>query len=290
MRSFTASALVGVILSPVLLTHPVTSPAAPENILANDNRAAAGVLRDGVLTLLLEVRQGIWHPDGEDNPGVETLALAEEGRAPQIPGPLIRVPEGTEIHLTIRNPLPNTLLNIRGLYSRPVPVEGSPDSILHVPARGEREVRFKAGAAGTYTYWARTDTLTRAPFDTTAAQLFGALVVDPRGAAPKQDRILVLSGFVYTAGAAPGGRAPVVWHINGRSWPHTERLSYTVGDSVRFRVVNATPAVHPIHLHGFYFRVDSRGNGARDSIYAPGARPLEFTDRLVGAGTISVTW
>jgi FtsP/CotA-like multicopper oxidase with cupredoxin domain len=290
MRPFTASVLVGAILSPVLLSHPATSPAAPENIVANDNRTPAGVLRDGVLTLRLEMRQGIWHPDGEANPGVETWALAEEGRPPQIPGPLIRVPEGTEIHATIRNSLANSPLSLRGFYSRPAPAGGSPDSIVRIPAGEVRELRFKAGVSGTYNYWARTDTLTRAAFDTTAAQLFGALVIDPRGAQPNRDRILVLGGFVYAAGTPPGGRPPVVWHINGRSWPHTDRLSYTVGDSVHFRVINATPVVHPIHLHGFYFRVDSRGNGARDSVYAPGERPWEFTDRLAGAGTISLTW
>ena len=44
--------------------------------------------------------------------------------------------------------------------------------------------------------------------------------------------------------------------INGRSWPYTERIEATVGDSVRWRVINATARPHPMHLHGFYFRID----------------------------------
>jgi FtsP/CotA-like multicopper oxidase with cupredoxin domain len=30
---------------------------------------------------------------------------------------------------------------------------------------------------------------------------------------------------------------------------------------VRYRVINASTAVHPMHLHGFYFDVNSRGDG-----------------------------
>ena len=37
---------------------------------------------------------------------MKVYAFAEEGGPLQVPGPLIRVPEGTEIHLTIRNQLP----------------------------------------------------------------------------------------------------------------------------------------------------------------------------------------
>ena len=47
--------------------------------------------------------------------------------------------------------------------------------------------------------------------------------------------------------------------INGLSWPHTERLTYTQGDSVHWRVVNFTEIDHPMHLHGFYFRLDVEG-------------------------------
>ena len=58
--------------------------------------------------------------------------------------------------------------------------------------------------------------------------------------------------------------------INGQSWPHTERLAYTVGDTVRIRVINAGGAVHPMHLHGFYFNVDSRGDERTDGVFARG--------------------
>ena len=61
--------------------------------------------------------------------------------------------------------------------------------------------------------------------------------------------------------------------INGRSWPHTERLDFAQGDSVHWRVVNLTGVDHPMHLHGFYFRVD--GEGRRRSRTRPTRRPTD---------------
>src|SRR5262249_23755858 len=49
--------------------------------------------------------------------------------------------------------------------------------------------------------------------------------------------------------------------INGRSWPHTERQLLTVGDTARWRVINGTVRAHPMHLHGFYFRIEDAGDG-----------------------------
>ena len=39
--------------------------------------------------------------------------------------------------------------------------------------------------------------------------------------------------------------------------------------SVRWRVVNASTDVHPMHLHGFYFRVRRRGDGKTDTNGTP---------------------
>jgi FtsP/CotA-like multicopper oxidase with cupredoxin domain len=79
--------------------------------------------------------------------------------------------------------------------------------------------------------------------------------------------------------------------INGRSWPHTERLSYKVGDTVRMRLINASGTVHPMHLHGFYFNVDSRGDERADTVFASGtSRRMVVTERLGPGRTFSLTW
>src|SRR5687768_11619487 len=53
----------------------------------NDNRVAAGTLRDGALDISLEVTRAMWHPDGDSLPGLPVEAFAEAGRAPSAPGP-----------------------------------------------------------------------------------------------------------------------------------------------------------------------------------------------------------
>jgi hypothetical protein len=80
--------------------------------------------------------------------------------------------------------------------------------------------------------------------------------------------------------------------LNGRSWPYTERLRYTLGDSVRWRIVNVSFQPHPMHLHGFFFRVDSHGIAriGTDSLYTPEQRRMAVTE-VVGIGeTASIVW
>ena len=261
--------------------------ATPESILINDNRTAAGTLSDGVLTIRLDARVGEWHPDTDTTPGVQVKAFAVEGGKLQIPAPLIRVTEGTEVRAVIRNSLSDPLV-VHGLYTRPGPATAEDP-----PAIGPgqtREIRFVAGAPGTYFYWAAPDAKTPLPQRLARdSQLSGAFVVDPRDAPRTPDRILVM-GFWGRLGL-PGTDGPLRFVMNGRSWPHTERLSYQVGDTVRMRLINAGANVHPMHLHGFYFRVDSRGDERADTVFASTSSPrMVVTERLTPGRTFSLTW
>ncbi len=264
---------------------PVGPSAVPE-VAFNDNRQPAGTLTDGVLELQLEVQTGLWHVLGADQPGAEILAFAESGKNPEIPGPLIRVPLGTEIHVAVTNPL-DTALVVHGLWER----RGAPMDSLLVPAGTTRDVRFTADVEGTYFYWGTT---TGAPLDERAfedAQLSGALVIDPVGTGEINDRVMVIGLFTDTK--LPDGQ-PDVWRefltINGRPWPHTERLTYDMGDSIRWRLINATMVVHPMHLHGFYYRVDARGDIARDTTYWSQQQRMAVTERLEPGNTMSMVW
>jgi FtsP/CotA-like multicopper oxidase with cupredoxin domain len=267
-----------------------STPAALERIALNDNRLPGGILSEGVLAIRLEARTGQWFPDGDDKPGVVVKAFGLEGGPLQVPGPLLRVQEGSEVRALIRNRLAGETLTIHGLYSRPGGAQGAGDTIV-IPAGGTREIIFVAGRPGTYYYWGATGAATllttRLPGDT---QLSGAIVVDPRGGAPAPDRILVISN--WNNDAAVGSAERRFRHaINGRSWPHTERLSYAVGATVRMRLINTGAAVHPMHLHGFYFNVDSRGDEREDIVFPAGSsRRLVVTERLASGRTFALTW
>jgi Putative multicopper oxidases len=78
--------------------------------------------------------------------------------------------------------------------------------------------------------------------------------------------------------------------INGKAWPHTETLNLTLGDSVRWRLINPSANSHPMHLHGFYFSVESRGDGRQDTAYAPAMRPLAVTELILPGSTMSMRW
>ena len=241
----------------------------------NDNRRAAGSMKDGVVTLRLVMREATWFPDGPGGCALRVHAFAEEGKPAQIPGPLIRIRTGTEVRVVIRNALPRAVW-IRGMQSRPVSVLDSTE----VPAGATRDFAFRGGDVGAWYYWAgRVDA--RVPLSNDDGQLIGALIVD--SAAPPRDRVFVMSR--WTPDGSSFNRGYQLNAINGRSWPFTERLQYTAGDSVRWHVINASDAVHTMHLHGFYYRIDARGDAVHDSTLAR-ARPVT----VVTAGTRPGEW
>ena len=293
MREPFAVALSLVVVAMSHVGPPATSPPQLERIRADDNLRSAGTLRDGVLTLRLDARVGMWYPDGDDAPGAPMQAFAEVGRDAQIPGPLIRVPAGTEIVVTVTNSVREGALAVHGLVSRPVRGGAAAESLIVAPGE-TREARFRLDAPGTYYYWGTTtgrDFFYRTRED---AQLSGAIVVDEPGAAPPRDRVLVIGMWADTAGTEDtrgrGEHGRLLFVVNGRSWPHTERLSYVVGDTVRWRVVNTSADVHPMHLHGFYYRIDARGDALVDTVFAEDRRDLAVTDVLRPGRTMRIAW
>jgi FtsP/CotA-like multicopper oxidase with cupredoxin domain len=267
----------------------VPADPAVERVRPNDNRRAAGTLRDGVFTLRLETRLAMWHPDGDDAPGAEVPAFAEEGREPEIPGPLIRVAAGTEVVVTVRNSMPNDTLTVYGLETRPVAASASDP--LRVAPGATREARFRLDAAGTYYYWGTTMGRSFSGRTREDAQLSGAIIVAEPGRPAPPDRVLIIGMWADTLGSENTRRPNrLLFVVNGRSWPHTERLAYSVGDTVRWRLLNVSADVHPMHLHGFYFRVEGRGNGRGDSTLAEADRDLVVTHRTPPGQTIRMTW
>lgn len=255
----------------------------------NDNDRTAGSLEDGILTFDLEVVRGAWRFLGEDGAPVEIYAFRERGEQPLNPGPMIRVPLGTTIEASVANRL-DVQVVIHGLSARRTV---SMDSLVVGPGETVRTV-FVADAEGTYYYWgaAGEHGFER---DEEDSQLNGAFVVDAPGATPlENERVMVLS--VWTdlierdGEEGPDFFANENFFINGRPWPHTERLEYALGDTVRYRVINTIYFTHPMHLHGFYFEVEAKGDNRRDEIYWPGDRRLGVTERFEPGETATLRW
>jgi manganese oxidase len=262
-----------------------TWPPAADRIVPNDNRRSGGTLKHGALTVALEARTGVWRPEGDSGRALEVAAFGEAGKPLSTPGPVIRVPLGTDIHAAVRNRLDRPL-TVYGFGK----VQGQPDSVT-IPVDGTVALQFKATAPGTYYYYAKRGVDPIGDRLVEDMQLHGVIVVDPPKASRKPiERIFAISWWCAVAQASPSGLSRCTMAINGLSWPHTERLAYTQGDSVHWRVVNFTELDHPMHLHGFYFRMNSKGNGLTDSLYTPEQQRMGVTEILPPFGTMSLSW
>jgi FtsP/CotA-like multicopper oxidase with cupredoxin domain len=264
------------------------TPPAAEALQPNDNRRPAGSLTAGVLTIKLVARAGTYFPEGTDQPGIPVFAFAEEGRPLQAPGPLIRVNAGTEIRASVRNELGRPM-TLRGLQDH----GSSMLDTAMIAAGATRELRFRAVTPGTYLYFARTSVTRPGQIGRDQdAELVGAFIVDAPGVkAPADERIFVIGSFEDTLElpGKPRGIHELIT-VNGLSWPSTERFRFTVGDTVRWRVINGGSIVHPMHLHGFYYDVLSKGDMTRDTLYTPGQQRKAVTEFMPGGATMMMRW
>lgn len=276
------SAAATILLASGLAWRWPAPPSLPR-VIANDNRLAAGILRRDTLRIDLVLQRAEWYPEAEDGPHVTVEAFSEAGKAPRIPAPLIRVRAGTVIRATVRNALPDSTAHIIGLGTHPIAVSDT----LHVAPGASTTVTFLAGEPGTYLYRAvignDPDFVKGDEEHETAG---GAFVVDPvTGSRP--DRIFVMNIVNYDIDSTHNKQA---LGINGKSWPYTERIAMTVGDSVRWRVVNGTARGHPMHLHGFYFKTTASGTGLASTGVPVDQQSLAVTDPYNSWNTRDYTW
>jgi FtsP/CotA-like multicopper oxidase with cupredoxin domain len=298
--SLAALTILCLVYSHGALATPGPVPDDPMPVVRiNDNRTPAGTRSGTTLTLRLRASVGVWRPEGGAGPSLTIQAFGDSAGPLQIPAPLIRVPEGTEVVATIRNEL-DTALQVHGLCSR----DGSACPAIDVPPAAERDVRFLAGRAGTYHYWASSAGLPLAFRAVDDTQLSGAFIVDPPGGAADADRVLVITDWTNLTlqqlrtlaaaddlGAAFLAIKPLfTFLINGQSWPATERLTYQLHESIRWRVVNLSTQAHPLHLHGFYYDVEAIGDGVKDTKFETENRSRVVTQLLQPGGTMAMTW
>ncbi|MEQ9105633.1 MAG: multicopper oxidase domain-containing protein [Rhodothermales bacterium] len=271
-----------------LPTHPTYVPSgmvvsADSVIQANDNRAPAGTWNGDTLVVVLDVRRGVLYPNGEPGPGVRAEAFAEAGRPMSVPGPLLRVPQGTTIDATVRNALPDSSITLFGFARRP---SATPDSVRLAPGESTR-LTFTSGQAGTYLYGAiigGTEIREVGERETAA----GAFIVDPAEGA-LDDRVLVINIWSQPDSTYEHGAFETLL-INGRSFPDTERMVTDVGEAQSWHVINASRRVHPMHLHGFYYDVLARGTATENHALPDSLVQKVVTEVMRGQTTMYMRW
>jgi FtsP/CotA-like multicopper oxidase with cupredoxin domain len=251
------------------------------NVAANDNIRSAGHLDAKGLTLRLEIRQARWYPEAADGRSYDAYTFAEEGRAPETPGPMMRVREATHVHVSVHNTLAVPVF-VHGLQQHPI----KSDDALEIGAGQTEDADFSAGEAGTYLYWASSQKggIETRPLED--GMMSGAFIVDTPTASTS-DRVFVIQVrakdlFYPTFDGALS--------INGKSWPYTERLQAQIGQPEHWRVLNATGLLHPMHLHGFYYHIDAVSDGRTAQRYSDAEKRMVVTELLTPGRTFDMTW
>lgn len=182
----------------------------------------------------------------------------------QTPGPTIEVVEGDKVRIYVTNRLPeptsvhwhgillpNGMDGVAGLNQRPIPP-------------GETyKYEFTLRQWGTQMYHPHFDEMTQM-----ALGMMGLFVIHPREREdPPVDRDFAIMLMEWRVDAGTGRPVPVEMNdmnlstFNSRVFPATDPLVAKQGERVRIRLANLAINSHPIHLHGYSFRVTGTDGG-----------------------------
>lgn len=245
-------------------TMAATNPAAAhmmEPISAPDVRPASAeqggqpldyTLEDGVKVFELTTQAVKW----ELMPGVEVTAFTYNGT---VPGPMIRVTEGDQVRIIVKNELPEaTTVHWHGVIV-PNAMDGVPGMTQDPIEPGETFVyEFTAQPAGTFMYHSHYEGDRQV-----GAGLYAPFIIEPKepeANPPTVDKTLMISEWLVRDGltyaAMPmSGMEPNYFTINGKAFPATETITVQKGDLVRLRFMGIGQFIHPMHLHGMPFKV-----------------------------------
>lgn len=266
-----------------LLYASFSSAQVPPRVITGEP-PVAGKLAYGKLQVRLILTQGRWYPESDTGPSTVIQTITEQGNAPHDPAPTIRVRESTPVEITLCNVLDKKAV-IFGLYQHP---KKFADEHFDLAPGETKTITFVPGPPGAYIYGADTekgDFVNRTDVD---SEMNGVIVVDPKAGATRLDHIFVLSNWFLPG---PDEKHPDVgshdtWSINGKMWPHTERLRLKTGELQTFLIANATLEPHPMHLHGNYFTVERENeDGDHDVEIPPNYRFAEVTHAVPAEGT-----
>ena len=144
-----------------------------------------------------------------------------------------------------------------------VPAGGRRDVLVRVPDTGA--ARLHVGGARSIVIGPEGSSAPAVPQPRSTLDLLDYGTASPLGFDPgRPDRV-----FDYVIGRRIGlvdGRPGTYWTVNGHLFPDVPMFHVSEGDVVRFRVVNESGEVHPMHLHGHHVVVLARdGVAARGS-------------------------
>ncbi len=196
----------------------------------------------------------------------------------QVHGPTLEAVEGDRVRVYVTNRLSApTTVHWHGVFL-PSGMDGVGGLTQKAIEPGETFVyEWTFRQSGTFMYHSHHDEMTQM-----ALGLMGMIVVHPRQPSPdyavERDFAIMLGEWSIRVGAKrPNPNEMTDFNVltmNAKAFPGTAPLVCKTGERVRIRFGNLSAMDHhPIHLHGYYFKVTATDGGA----VPPGARYPETT-------------
>ena len=192
-----------------------------------------------------------------------------------VPGPIIRVTEGDQVRVHVRNDLAETTgIHWHGVEV-PNPMDGVPFVTQPPIMPGETfTYEFVATPSGSQMYHSHHNAT-----DQVGRGLLGAFLIEPADAKLRYD---VDHDVVWISNDALGG-----FTINGKGFPATAPIVARKGERILVRFMNEGVMMHPWHLHGMPMRVVARDGyplgGAAFTCDTLGVNPGERWDVIIEA-------
>ncbi len=232
--------------------EPITAPNAQPASETQGGQPLAFREENGVKVFELTTKAVQW-PILED---VSVTAFTYNGT---VPGPMIRVTEGDQVRIVVKNELPDpTTIHWHGVEV-PNAMDGVPGVTQDPIQPGETfTYEFTAKPAGTFMYHSHFEGDVQV-----SAGLYAPFIIDPKEPEvnpPAVDKVLMISESLMRGGQtfAPmpmSGMEPNFFTINGKAFPSTETITVKKGDLVRLRLIGIGQFIHPMHLHGLPFKI-----------------------------------
>lgn len=199
--------------------------------------------------------------DHEFTPGLKGKCWGYNGR---VHGPTIEAVEGDRVRFYVTNRLPEpTTVHWHGILL-PNGMDGVGGLTQHLIQPGETfKYEFTLRQHGTFMYHPHHDEMTQM-----ALGMMGLFIIHPRKPIQRVDRdfAILLSEWKIVPGTSrPDPNEMTEFNIltmNARAFPGTDPLVVKTGERVRIRLGNlGAMDHHPIHLHGYQFRVTETDGG-----------------------------
>jgi len=195
-------------------------------------------------------------------PGLKAKCWGYNGR---VHGPTIEAVEGDRVRIYVTNQLPaGTSVHWHGVLV-PNGMDGIAGLNQRIIRPGETfRYEFTLRQHGTHMYHSHHDEMTQMALGTV-----GPFVIHPRRPQeerPDRDFVFMLHEWRIDVGTArPNPNEMLDFNIftfNAKAFPGTAPMVARLGDRVRIRLVNlGAMNHHPIHLHGYRFRVTETDGG-----------------------------